>query len=64
MKMILILLFLSNFWLGILNLKNAKDLKNISEKLMPRSWYPKRWRNFCMSEDEKKEIESSFTWGL
>ena len=27
MKMVLILLFLSDFWLGILNLKNAKHLK-------------------------------------
>ena len=26
-KMILILLFLSNFWLGILSLKNTKNLK-------------------------------------
>ena len=25
----LILLFLSDFWLGILNLKNAKNIKNI-----------------------------------
>ena len=28
MKMILILLLLSDFWLGILNLKNVKHLKN------------------------------------
>ena len=27
MKMVLKLLFISDFWLGILNLKNAKDLK-------------------------------------
>ena len=27
MKIILILLFLSNFWLGIINLKNEKHLK-------------------------------------
>ena len=27
MEMILILLFISDFWLGILNLKNAKSLK-------------------------------------
>ena len=33
----------------------------ISEKLMPRAWYPKRWWNFCMSEDEEKEIEPIFT---
>ena len=28
---------------------------------MPIPWYPKRWWDFCMSEDEKKEIESIFT---
>ena len=29
MKMILILLFMSDFWLGIINLKNAKHIKKI-----------------------------------
>ena len=24
---------------------------------MPRAWHPKRWWKFCISEDEKKEIE-------
>ena len=61
--MILILLFLPDFWLGILKLKNTKHLKNISE-LMPTVWHPKRWWNFCMSENEKKEIEPIFTEGL
>ena len=28
---------------------------------MPVAWHPKRQLNFCMSEDEKKEIESIFT---
>ena len=28
---------------------------------MPIAWHPKRWWNFCMSEDEKKEIEPIFT---
>ena len=28
---------------------------------MPIVWHPKRWWNFCMSEDEKKEIEPNFT---
>ena len=45
MKMILILSFLSGFWLRIVNLKNAKHLKKISEELMPRAWHPKRWWN-------------------
>ena len=61
MKMIHILLFLSDFWVGILNLKNANNFKKISEELTPIAWYPKRWWNFCMLEDEKKEIEPIFT---
>ena len=65
MKMILILLFLSDFWLGILNLKNVKNLKrNISKELMPIAWHSKRRWNFCVSEDEKNEIEPIFTEGL
>ena len=31
------------FGLGVVNLKNAKHLKKISEELMPIAWYPKRW---------------------
>ena len=27
---------------------------------MPIVWHPKRWWNFCISEDEKKEIEPNF----
>ena len=50
-----ILLFISDFWLGILNLKNVKHLKKmISEELMQIVQHPKRWWNFCMSEGEKK----------
>ena len=33
----------------------------ISEELMPTAWYSKRWWNFYMSEDEKKEIELTLT---
>ena len=29
--------------------------KKVSEELMPIAWHPKRWWNFCISEDEKKE---------
>ena len=35
--------------------------KKISEKLISIVWHPKRWWNFCMSEDVKKEIEPIFT---
>ena len=61
MKMILLLLFLSEFWLGILILKNEKQLKNISEELMPIAWHPKKWLNFCISKDERKKTEPIFT---
>ena len=27
---------------------------------MPKAWHPKRWCNFCMSEDEKKGNTSNF----
>ena len=55
MKIFPIRIFLSNFWVSILNLKNAKHLKNISEELIPTA--PKRWWNICMLEDKKKDIE-------
>ena len=58
-KMILILLFLSDFWLGILNSKNALK-KELNEELMPIAWHLKRWWNFCVSKDEKKEIDPMF----
>ena len=34
--------------------------KMISEELMPAVWHPKRWWNFCTSEDETKEIDPIF----
>ena len=41
--------------------EKCKGLKKmISEELMPVAWHPKRWWNFCLSEDEKKEIETIF----
>ena len=61
--MILILLFLSNFWLSITEKHKALKM-NISEELMLIAWHPKRWWNFCVSEDEKKEIKPIFTEGL
>ena len=36
------LLLLSDLWLAVLNLKNTKHLKNISEELMSIAWHPKR----------------------
>ena len=44
-KMILVLLFSSDFWLGLVNLKRAKHLRKpkLTEELMPMAWHPKRW---------------------
>ena len=61
MKVILILLILSDLCLDIVNLKNANHLKKISEDLMSIAWHRRKWGNFCMAEDEKKEIEAIFT---
>ena len=29
----------------------------IKEELMPVAWHPDRWWNWCVPEDEKKELE-------
>ena len=56
MKMILILLAQH------IELDERKALKKkISEELMPMAWHPKRCWNFCIPEDEKKEIETILT---
>ena len=34
--------------------------KKLNEELMSIAWHPKRWLNFCMSEDEKKGTELIF----
>ena len=42
--------------------ENAKHLKkDISEELMPVGWHSKRWWCWCLSEDEKGEIDPIFT---
>ena len=54
--------FLQDFWLGMLDFKKGKKHKSeeASEELMPVAWHPNRWWDWCMSEDEKKEIDSMF----
>ena len=42
---------------GLVNLENVKHLKNINEQLLPIAWHRKRWWDFSISEDDKKEIE-------
>ena len=34
--------------------------KELNEELMPVAWHPKRWWDWCVSEDEKKEIDRMF----
>ena len=34
--------------------------KELSEELMPVAWHLNRWSDWCMSEDEKKEIDPMF----
>ena len=48
--------------ISVIKFEKHKGLKKmISEELMAIAWHPNRWWNFCMSEDEKKEIEPTFT---
>ena len=61
MKMILILLFIWDIWRYAGYLKNAKQLKKDSKELMSVAGHHKKWWNFCLSEDEKQEIEPVFT---
>lgn len=42
-----------------INYKKAnKQTKMRSKELIPVVQHPKRWLNFCMSEDQKKEIKT------
>ena len=42
----------------------AWNIKFEKRKAVKIAWHPKIWCNFCVSEDEKKEIEPIFTEGL
>ena len=35
--------------------------KDVSKELMSVAWHPTRWWDWCISEDQKKEIEPNFT---
>ena len=41
----------------IVYINNAKHLKKISKELMSVVWHSRRGWDWCMSEDEEKEIE-------
>ena len=59
MKMILILLFMSD--VSHIKFKKCKALKKeLNEELMPAAWHPNRWWDWCVPEDEKKEIHPMF----
>ena len=57
--MILKLLFNSEFWHNKFE-KRKTFQKDISKELMTVAWYPTRCWNWCMSEDEKNEIDPVF----
>ena len=40
--------------------EKRKVLKEINEKLMPVACHRNRWRDWCVSGDEKKEIDPVF----
>ena len=52
---ILKILILISVLLGIKNINNeGARQKEIYKELMPIAWYPSRWQEWCMPEDEKK----------
>ena len=42
-------------------IKRKAQKAQIKEELMPVAWHPDRWWNWCVPEDEKKELEKYFT---
>ena len=61
-KMILILLFLCIRLLDwqVKFEKHRELQKVINEELMPVAWHSERWWDFCVSEEEKKEVDPIF----
>ena len=52
---------MSDFWLGIVTLKNVKQKKDkISKELRPIAWRHRRCWNFCLSEDKQKRNRTNF----
>ena len=51
----------TTFLSSILNLKKCKELKRgLNKELMPVAWHSKRWWDWWVTEDEKKEIDSMY----
>ena len=44
------------FLSSILNLKNIKHLKNVSEEFMHVARHQNKWLDWCVSEDKKKKL--------
>ena len=40
--------------------KREEHKKELREELIPVAWHPNRWWDWCMSEDEKNEIDPMF----
>ena len=41
---------------GMIDINNASHVKRIAKELMSIAWHPTGWWDWCMSEDEQKEI--------
>ena len=50
------LLIMLGLWAGVINIKNVSHLKKIDKELLPVVWHCKRWRDWCMPENEIKKI--------
>ena len=49
---------LKSFFMKRIKFEKRKALKKqLNEELMRTAWHAKRWCNFFMSEDERKEME-------
>ena len=44
--------------------KRKAQKQKIKEDLLPITWHPDRVMDWCMSEDEKKEMEKEKFWGV
>ena len=51
----------NSFFVKHIKFEKRKELKKeLSEELMPVAWHPNRWWDWCVSEDEKKEMDPMF----
>ena len=50
-----------DFFVKHTKFEKRKELKKeLSEGFKPAAWDPNRWGDWCMLEDEKKEIDPTF----